>query len=404
MRITLGERATGPLAGIKVADFSAVFSGPICAAMLGDQGADVIKVEAFTGDMMRRGLPQSNGLGSAFTTMNRNKRSLCLDLQKPQGKEVAQRLIQSSDVVVENFRPGVMDRLGLGYDQFRNTQPKLVYASINGVGAYGPYANRRVYDAVIQAISGFASLKGDGAPEMVNSLVCDKVTSLTAAEAIVAALFQAERSGQGQRVEVSMLDAALSFLWPDTMNNFTFLEPDVEQVPYLDHSIFLHQTKDGWIATMPVQNVEFLATFRALDQGQLAEDPRFADQTSRARHRTELRELMEFAYRQFTTDELAIRFEAEDVPYSLINDRADVINDPQVEAMQALLTYQHPQAGLVRTPRPAAQYSNTPSNIRIHTPSLGEHNHSILSELGYSETEIASLQEDHIIQTGDSGQ
>ena len=404
MRITLGERATGPLAGIKVADFSAVFSGPICAAMLGDQGADVIKVEAFTGDMMRRGLPQSNGLGSAFTTMNRNKRSLCLDLQKPQGKEVAQRLIQSSDVVVENFRPGVMDRLGLGYDRFRHTQPKLVYASINGVGAYGPYANRRVYDAVIQAISGFASLKGDGAPEMVNSLVCDKVTSLTAAEAIVAALFQAERSGQGQRVEVSMLDAALSFLWPDTMNNFTFLEPDVEQVPYLDHSIFLHQTKDGWIATMPVQNVEFLATFRALDQGQLAEDPRFADQTSRARHRTELRELMEFAYRQFTTDELAIRFEAEDVPYSLINDRADVINDPQVEAMQALLTYQHPQAGLVRTPRPAAQYSNTPSNIRIHTPSLGEHNHSILSELGYSETEIASLQEDHIVQTGDSGQ
>ncbi|MEE6246716.1 MAG: CoA transferase [Pseudomonadota bacterium] len=404
MRITLGERATGPLAGIKVADFSAVFSGPICAAMLGDQGADVIKVEAFTGDMMRRGLPQSNGLGSAFTTMNRNKRSLCLDLQKPQGKEVAQRLIQSSDVVVENFRPGVMDRLGLGYDQFRHTQPKLVYASINGVGAYGPYANRRVYDAVIQAISGFASLKGDGAPEMVNSLVCDKVTSLTAAEAIVAALFQAERSGQGQRVEVSMLDAALSFLWPDTMNNFTFLEPDVEQVPYLDHSIFLHQTKDGWIATMPVQNVEFLATFRALNQGQLAEDPRFADQTSRARHRTELRELMEFAYRQFTTDELAIRFEAEDVPYSLVNDRADVINDPQVEAMQALLTYQHPQAGLVRTPRPAAQYSNTPSNIRIHTPSLGEHNHSILSELGYSETEIASLQEDHIVQTGDSGQ
>ena len=155
---------------------------------------------------------------------------------------------------------------------------------------------------------------------------------------------------------------------------------------------------------MPVQNVEFLATFRALDQGQLAEDPRFADQTSRARHRTELRELMEFAYRQFTTDELAIRFEAEDVPYSLVNDRADVINDPQVEAMQALLTYQHPQAGLVRTPRPAAQYSNTPSNIRIHTPSLGEHNHSILSELGYSETEIASLQEDHIVQTGDSGQ
>lgn len=399
MKITLGERATGPLAGVKVADFSAVFSGPICAAMLGDQGADVIKIEAFTGDMMRRGLPQSNGMGSAFTSMNRNKRSLCLDLQKPEGKEVAKRLIQSSDVVVENFRPGVMDRLGLGYDQFVETQPKLVYASINGVGAHGPYANRRVYDAVIQAISGFASLKGDDAPEMVNNLVCDKVTSLTAAEAIVAALFQAERSGQGQRVEISMLDAALSFLWPDTMNNFTFLEPDVEKVPYLDHSIFLHQTKDGWIATMPVQNVEFFGTFRALDQGQLVDDPRFADQPSRARHRTELRELMDVAYRQFTTDELAARFEAEDVPYSLINDRADVINDPQVEAMQALLTYQHPQAGLVRTPRPAAQYSKTPSNIRTHTPGLGEHNGEILSELGYSAAQITSLQKADVIQS-----
>ena len=395
--ITLGGTATGPLAGIKVADFSAVFSGPICAGILGDQGADVIKVEAFSGDMIRRGLPQSNGMGSAFTTMNRNKRSLCLDLQNAEGREIAAKLICSSDVVLENFRPGVMDRLGLGYDMFKRDQPKLVYASINGVGDHGPYANRRVYDAVIQAISGFAALKGDAAPEMVNSLICDKVTSLTAAEAIVAALFQAERSGCGQKVDVSMLDAALSFLWPDTMNNFTFLDPSVERVPYLDHSVFLHETKDGWIATMPVQDAEVFGVFRALDQAHLAHDERFIDQTSRARHRDELRPLMDAAYLRFTTKELSERFEIEDVPYSLINDRGDVIKDPQVEAMDALLTYDHPQAGLVRTPRPAAQYAETPSNIRSHTPALGEHNDEILAELGYSKTQIHALQESEVV-------
>ena len=397
--ITLGAEATGPLAGIRVADFSAVFSGPICASMLGDQGADVIKIEAFTGDMMRRGLPQSNGMGSAFTTMNRNKRSLCLNLQTDAGKEIAAKLIRSCDVVLENFRPGVMERLGLGYDEFKQRHRKLVYASINGVGAYGPYANRRVYDAVIQAISGFAALKGDSAPEMVNSLVCDKITSLTAAEAIVAALFRAERSGNGQKVDISMLDAALSFLWPDTMNNFTFLEPDVERVPYLDHSVFLHQTKDGWIATMPVQDSEIFGSFRALDQAHLADDERFTDQTSRARHRDELRKLLDGAYIQFTTQELSERFEREDVPYSLINDRAEVIDDPQVEAMDALLTYDHPQAGLVRTPRPAAQYAETPSNIRAHTPELGEHTGAILTELGYEPAQIESLLANQVVHS-----
>ena len=234
--VELGKTPTGPLQGLRVADFSAVFSGPIAGAILADQGAQVIKVEGFNGDLMRKGFPQSNGMASAFTSMNRNKRALCVDLQTPDGLEVARKLIASADVVLENFRPGVMDRLGLGYDSFRQQQPKLVYASINGFGAVGPYANRRVYDAVIQAISGFTALRVDGTPEMINSLVCDKVTSLTAAEAIVAALFRVERTGQGQRVDISMLDAALSFLWPDTMNNFTFMADDIELVAPLDHS------------------------------------------------------------------------------------------------------------------------------------------------------------------------
>ncbi len=401
-QVELGKPRTGPLNGIRVADFSAIFSGPIAGAMLADQGADVIKVEAFSGDLMRRGFPQSGGLASAFTNMNRNKRGLSVNLQTDQGRAIASKLILSCDVVLENFRPGVMERLGLGYDKFEDQHPKLVYASINGVGSTGPYANRRVYDAVIQAVSGFTALRVDGKPEMVNSLVCDKVTSLTAAEAIVAALFCAERTGQGQRVEISMLDAALSFLWPDTMNNFTFMDDTIEPVAPLDHSVFLHQTKDGWIASMPVQEAEFFGIFRALDLPELVDDPRFQSTATRLEHRDELRALMDAAYPKFTTESLCERFESEDVPFSRLNTREEVIDDPQVQAMGALLNYRHPDAGWIRTPRPAAQFARTPSSIYAHTPQLGEHSAEVLHELDFSPAQIQDFIEQEIILNGKS--
>jgi crotonobetainyl-CoA:carnitine CoA-transferase CaiB-like acyl-CoA transferase len=396
-RVDLGGPATGPLAGVRVVDFTAVYSGPIAASILGDQGAEVIKIESKEGDIMRRGLPQNNGMGVAFTTMNRNKKSLCLDLRTDAGRDIARKLVATADVVMENFRPGVMDRLGLGYAEFKDAQPKLVYVSISGVGSTGPYANRRVYDAVIQAISGFTTLQPEGDPVMVNSLVCDKITSLSASEAAVAALFQAERSGHGQKVEVSMLDASLHFLWPDAMGNYTFLDGDLEAVPSLDHSLFMRKTKDGWIASMPVQQAEVLGAFRALGVEDLIDDERFSSFENRSRNRTLMRELMDEAYARFTTDELCERFEAEDVPYSRVNLREDITDDPQVQAMQALWTYDHPRAGKVRTPRPSAQFANTPSNIHAHTPTLGEQNKEILAELGFSAAEIVGLTAQGVI-------
>ncbi|MEH6557347.1 MAG: CaiB/BaiF CoA-transferase family protein [Oceanicoccus sp.] len=389
-QINLGGAATGPLNGVKVIDFTAVYSGPIAASILGDQGAEVIKIESRHGDLMRGGLPKSNGAGSPFTTMNRNKKSLCLDLKNEAGLDIARKLIASADVVMENFRPGVMDRLGLGYDQFKEAHPKLVYVSINGVGSTGPYVKRPIYDAIIQALSGFTSLQS-GEPAMVNSLVCDKVTSLTAAQAVTAALFRAERSGRGQRVELSMLDASLFFLWPDVMNNYTFPDEEVENVPQLDHSIFMRKTLDGWIASMPVQQKEADASFRALNIGHLSEDERFSSAEARTRNRTAYIELTGEAYARFSTDELCQRFDEEDVPYSRINQREDVINDPQIKAMEALWTYNHPLAGEVRSPRPPAQFSETPSNIHAHTPTLGEHNVDVLKELGFEDSEIEDL-------------
>lgn len=395
-RVELGGQATGPLSGVKIIDFTAVYSGPIASSILADQGAEVIKIESRHGDLMRIGLPKSNGLGSPFTVMNRNKKSLCLDLKSEEGIDIARKLIAGADVVMENFRPGVMDRLGLGYYQFKDAQPKLVYASINGVGSTGPYVKRPIYDAIIQAISGFTSLQS-GEPAMVNSLVCDKITSLTAAQAITAALFQAERTGTGQRVELSMLDASLYFLWPDAMNNYTFPDESVESVPQLDHSIFMRKTLDGWIAAMPVQQKEAEASFRALDIEHLCDDERFASPEARARNRDEYVKITGEAYARFTTDEICQRLEEFDVPYSKINQREDVINDPQIIAMEALWTYDHPQAGEVRSPRPPAQFSVTPSNIRAHTPSLGEHNADILAAMGFDAEEIVKLKADGVI-------
>ena len=182
---------TGPLSGVRVADFTAVYSGPLATTVLADQGATVIKVEPAHGDLMRRALPKMGGLSASFLTLNRNKQSLCIDIRTPQGLEIANKLVATCDVVIENFRPGVMDRLGLGYETLQAKHPKLIYVSINGVGATGPYANRRIYDAVIQAVSGFAALKPKEPPQLVNNLICDKITALTASQAVVAAFTKA---------------------------------------------------------------------------------------------------------------------------------------------------------------------------------------------------------------------
>lgn len=392
-QVAFGGPRTGPLQGVRIADFTAVYSGPLAGVVLGDQGAEVIKVEPHKGDLMRRGLPRQGDMGSAYFSLNRNKRSLCIDLSKDAGLAAARKLVASADVVMENFRPGVMDRLGLGYDTFKAAQPKLVYVSINGVGPDGPYAGRRVYDAVIQAITGFANLDPNGPPALVNNLVCDKITALTAAQAVVSALFHAERHGQGQRVEVSMLDANLFFLWSDAMANFTFLEEGVERMPYADLSLFIRKTKDGYIASMPVQQAEVQGALRAIGLDHLIGDERFKDFASRARNRDVMKQLTDDAYQSFTTEELMQRLEAHDVPYSEVNLRHEVVDDPQIQAMQALWSFEHPAAGRARQPRPPAQFAETPSNFHQPTAYLGEHNAEVLAELGYSVQEISELEQ-----------
>ena len=390
---------TGPLSGIRIIDLTNIYSGPICVSILGDQGADVIKVEAPGGDLMRMSTPARNGVAASFSMMNRNKRSVVIDLQKPAGRALLLDLVRTADAVVENYRPGVMDRLGIGYALLAEINPRIVLASINGVGPDGPYAQRRVYDAVIQAITGLADLQSvdTGAPTMINTLVADKITAMTAAQSITAALLARERTGVGQRVEISMIDASLFFLWPDSMSRHGLVGHEPPTTPYASHASLLRKTRDGHVAVMPVQAGEWAGAFRALGMDNLLLEERFATAALRQQNSVEFQALLSAAYAGFSTDEICTRLDAEDVPWARINSRDQVIDDPQVRAMGALVEYDHPTGGRLRQPRPPGQFHATPSSLHRPSPELGEHTDEVLRELGLADGAIAQLRADDVV-------
>ena len=390
----------GSLEGIRVIDLTTIYSGPICTSILGDQGADIIKVESPDGDWMRVPIAQQrNGVSGAFAMMNRNKRSIVINLRTNEGQQILKKLVEQSDVLVENFRPGVMKRLGLGYESLKSINKKLIYASINGFGEEGPYVERRVYDAVIQAVSGMGALQADPSvdqPIFINQLICDKLTSVTAAQVISSALVARERSGIGQQVQISMLDASLFFLWPDAMLNFTFVGDDVAKSPYGSHAIFVRKTKDGYVCTMPVKEPDWLGLFRALDLPNLLDDDRFGDQHPVGGDLWQ--KTINEAYLKFTTNELMPRLEKNEVPCAKINARPDVINDPQVKAMGSLIEFEHPIGGPMRQPRPPGRFSETPANISRTSPELGQQTREILQEFGYDDGTITELRSKKVVR------
>ena len=391
---------TGSLSGVRVIDMTTVYSGPMAASILGDQGADVVKVEAPGGDMQRGPMRVSrNGLDPQFAALNRNKRSIVLDLSKDVGKSVLHRFVATADVLMENFRPGVMERMGVAYASLAELNPRLIFASINGVGATGPYAGRRVYDAVVQAISGIASLQADpatGEPSLVNTLICDKITAMTAAQAICSALYARERTGAGQRIDVSMLDSALFFLWPDAMINQHFVGDGVDSMARRPRPSKVKKTADGYIATMPVQTREWQGVFHALDLTEkLSQEDR--DVRTGVGPSPEVMRQIDDAYTGFTTADLCERLEQHQVPFAKINDREEVIYDPQVRAMEALVEFEHPVGGAMRQPRPPGRFSDTPADIHRHSPGLGEHTDELLREVGFSPDEIARLRDASIV-------
>ena len=383
-----------PLQGIRIVDLSTVFSGPMAATLLADQGAEVIKVESPEGDTARLIGHTKGDLSSSFIAANRGKRFIALDLKAPAARDVLLALIKRADVLMENFRPGVMARLGLADADLAARFPGLIRLSITGFGGTGPRAGDKAYDAVIQAVAGVAASQRDphsGEPVMLATTVCDKVTALTAAQAVTAALFARTRDGQGRRVEVSMLDATLAFQWPDAMYNHVFLDEPPTPMPEFGATQRPWRCADGFIATMVPRQDEFIGLCQALGRPDLPQDPRFASQPARYRNGTALRALLEPVMAQFNKATLEAACRQHGVPMGVLNEHAEVLADPQVLHNGVLVTLPNGSAGRVRVARAAALFDGQPQQPLTGAGRLGEHGLAVLAELGYSAEQIDAL-------------
>lgn len=385
----------GPLDGFRVLDLTTMVSGPVATMMLADQGADVIKIEPPQGELMRRVGVDHLGMTSSFLCCNRSKRSLAVDLKSDDGLAIVHKLVATTDVLVQNYRPGAIERMGLGEDAVRSIRRDIVFVSISGFGESGPYAHRRVYDPVIQALSGLADIQTDrttGEPRMVRTIVPDKTTSVTAAQAITAALLARERTGEGQHVRLSMLDTMIAYLWPEGMSALSWVGREVDPSRGQMGLDLIFKAADGYITAGAVTDAEWEGLCRALGREDLLEDPRFETPALRFSNVAERRAIMSAEIAKWPADEILARFESEQVPSAPVLARRDVLDNAQVVQNATIEIHEDPVLGPVRQPRPAARFDRTPAAVRAMAPFLGADNDSILSELGYAAGEIAGFE------------
>jgi len=396
---------TGPLDGYRVVDLTSNVSGPLATMILADQGAEVIKVEAPDGgDHTRAGANRRGGFSASFLNNNRNKRSICLNLKSAAGLRALLRLCAGADVFVQNYRPGVAERIGVGEAAVRAVAPNIVYVSISGFGEVGPYAQKPVYDPLIQGFSGLATVQAgsdEARPRMLRTILPDKLTAITASQAITAALLARERTGEGQHVRLSMLEAVVAFLWPSDMAGQTFVGDEPVRQEAASAIDLIYEAGDGKYITVAVQtDRQWAGLARAVGHPEWLDEPRFKTPALRQQNVEERLRLTQEALLTRPAAEWLERIAAAEVPCAPVLTRSEVICHPQVEALGLTVEYDHKAAGRLRQARNAARFSGTPAEIRRGAPALGEHTGAILAELGYSAEEIAELRAEGVISGG----
>ncbi len=397
----------GPLEGLKIVDLTHVMAGPTCTLMLADMGANVIKIEKIPGgDDTRRAIPPTiEGESAAFLMMNRNKRGLALDLKSAGGRRVLARLLEDADVVVENYRPGTMDKLGFDYEKLRATNPGLIYCALSGFGRTGPYGRRGGFDLVAQAMSGIMSITGEGPgrpPVKCGAPLTDITCGIIAAMGILAAYAHRLRTGEGQMVETSLLEAGIvQTYWQSAIAFATGKAPGpMGSAHPLNAPYQAFETADGWMVIGGGNQRNWLRALEALDAQHLADDPRFRENADRMAHLGELEAALTPYFRHRTTGEWLERFEEAGVPAGPVYDVLEMQADPQVRAREMVLEVEHQRLGPVKTLGLPVKFSDTPGQVRTGAPVYGQHTREILREHGFADGEIDELAAEGAIVVG----
>jgi crotonobetainyl-CoA:carnitine CoA-transferase CaiB-like acyl-CoA transferase len=397
-------QSSGPLAGVRILDLSRILSGPFATMIFADLGADVIKLEnPTTGDDTREWAPPYQGDQSAyFLSVNRNKRGIAVDLKSEQGREIALRLAERADVVVENFRPGTAGRLGLGYDALSARNPRLIYASISGFGQTGPYASEPGYDAIAQALGGVMSVTGeaDGEPVRVGNSAADTFAAMWASVGILAALHARHATGRGEWIDISLLDGQIAsltylaggyFASGEVPRRYGSAHPSI--VPYQ-----ALRTQDGYLMVAVGNDALWQRFAPLIGLDELADDPRFATNPQRVAHREELIPLIETALASKGSAAWADDLSRVGIPAGAINSIDAALVHPQVQARGMVLTAEHPTAGTLRMTGSPIKLSEYTATVRRPPPTLGEHTDEVLGELGYSPADIAAMRDSGAIR------